>query len=236
MAAEGGGSVDEIARELVNKIHSMNNAWQVVLGGLEMAHEHTSDEVLLARLERLIRSARAGGALGREAVTLATQLASRRSEVDLNALVREVAADCQDMLGPAFRLTINVATEPLWANINPVGFAEVIQNLAANTRDAMPAGGTFTLSVMTVDDGRLVCIVAQDDGPGMGPTVAERCFDQFFTTKGLKGTGLGLAMVKQFVTAHRGRIRLDTGPGKGARFELCFPRELAGVASPDVTA
>lgn len=219
--------MDEIARELAAKIHNMNNEWQAVLGRVELALATMGEpDALRRQLERLHHSARRGGSLGREAMVLAAQLASRRTEVDLNALLGEVAADCEDLLAPHCRVQVSPAETPLWTRINQEGFSDALLNLAANARDAMPSGGTFFLSAVLQDEGRLVCIQVRDEGLGMSEAVRARCFDDFYTTKGVHGTGLGLPAVKRFVEAHQGRLRLETAPGKGSMFELCFPRML----------
>jgi signal transduction histidine kinase len=223
-------AVDDIARELAAKIHNMNNAWQAVLG-VQLVIPETTGKVR-ERLERLLRAARLGATLGRESIVLATQLASRRTEVDLNEMLQHGAEDAEDLLvARGIRVLVTPAPEPLWTRLNREGFAEAIHNLAANAGDAMPNGGTFHLSAVLQDQGRMVCIQARDEGVGMEPAVAARCFEEFYTTKGATGTGLGLFTVRRFVEAHGGRVRLDTTPGKGTMLELCFPRTLEGTTA-----
>jgi signal transduction histidine kinase len=97
-----------------------------------------------------------------------------------------------------------------------------VVNLVANAIDAMPRGGTITVSTGVDDAGPWLEVA--DDGPGMPPEVRDRVFEPFFTTKGEAGTGLGLAMVYACMVRHAGTVELTSAPGQGSRFRLRFPR------------
>jgi CheY-like chemotaxis protein len=108
-------------------------------------------------------------------------------------------------------------------------------NVLMNARDAMPGGGLVTLSTKSVhlnDDsaarqlpeGDYVALEVTDEGTGMTPEVIERATEPFFTTKTQgKGTGLGLAMASGFVQQSRGRLEIESEPGKGATMRFLFP-------------
>jgi signal transduction histidine kinase len=103
-------------------------------------------------------------------------------------------------------------------------FRQAILNLLLNAIQAMPRGGTVKLrtSVEMLDGHRVACVDVEDEGGGISPEVKDRLFEPFFTTKA-KGTGLGLAVVKRILDAHRGDVVVYSEPGKGTRFQLRLP-------------
>ena len=117
---------------------------------------------------------------------------------------------------------------------------EALTNLVFNAVDAMPDGGT--LSVRTsctgaAGEARQVRIEVGDTGIGMDENTRRRCLEPFFTTKGERGTGLGLAMVYGMMERHGASIDIVTAPGQGTTVRLGFPAEAAqDVAEPDDTA
>ena len=106
---------------------------------------------------------------------------------------------------------------------------EALTNLVFNAVDALPFGGTITLS--TRHDGGDVVIEVRDTGVGMSDEVRRRCLEPFFTTKGEQGTGLGLAMVFGIVQRHRGSIDITSEPGQGTAVIVRLP--VNGVSRPE---
>ena len=112
------------------------------------------------------------------------------------------------------------------------GLREVLTNLIFNAVDAMPTGGTIT--VQTEPDAHDVIIRVRDTGSGMTEAVRQRCLEPFFSTKGERGTGLGLSMVYGIIERHRGKIEVQSAPGEGTTFIIRIP--LASSSTAKVAA
>ncbi len=100
---------------------------------------------------------------------------------------------------------------------------EALINLVFNGIDAMPYGGTLTLRTSLIDDNE-ICVTVSDTGVGMDEDTRRRCMEPFFTTKGERGTGLGLAMVYGIAQRHGADAQIDSTPGVGTTVQLRFPR------------
>ncbi len=114
---------------------------------------------------------------------------------------------------------------------------EALTNLIFNAVDAMPSGGTLTLRTRRIDGigGETVAIEVSDTGVGMDEDTRRRCMEPFFTTKGERGTGLGLAMVYGTIQRHNADIEIDSAPGKGTTFRIRFPIPVEQTANPTST-
>lgn len=99
---------------------------------------------------------------------------------------------------------------------------ETLTNLILNAVDAMPNGGTITVSLRT--EGEMVLLSVSDTGEGMSETILKRCREPFFTTKGEHGTGLGLAMCHGIVKRHRGILSIESEPGSGTAVTISLPK------------
>lgn len=112
---------------------------------------------------------------------------------------------------------------------------DALTNLIFNAADAMPEGGTLTLrtSVVIRDEqgaqDTFVCIEVSDSGIGMDETTRKRCLEPFFTTKGERGTGLGLAMVYGMVKRHSAELQIDSEPGRGTTIRLIFATAVLSI-------
>lgn len=145
-------------------------------------------------------------------------------EVNLNTLAREAVSIARPRMSARGGALARIVEEP--GEVPPViargeEVVAALVNLVVNAIDAMASGGTIT--VKTGHSGAQAWVSVADTGPGMTPEVQARIFEPFFTTKGTEGTGLGLAMVFATMQRHRGRVALETAPGKGAKFTLFFP-------------
>ncbi|HEU4778551.1 MAG TPA: PAS domain S-box protein [Steroidobacteraceae bacterium] len=110
---------------------------------------------------------------------------------------------------------------------------DALTNLLLNAVDAMPEGGTITLRTRFVTRDDQVVIEVQDTGIGMSETTRSRCMEPFFTTKGERGTGLGLPMVFGMVQRHGGDFEIDSELGLGTTIRLLFPRAPTGMTASE---
>jgi PAS domain S-box-containing protein len=157
--------------------------------------------------------------------------------LDLNALVLQTVTLTQPRWKDQARsrgVTINVSTE-LQAGLERVegdasALREMLTNLIFNAVDAMPAGGTIKLRTHAVDD--RVTLTVTDAGAGMTEEVRRRCLEPFFSTKGDRGTGLGLSMCFGIIQRHQGTLEVQSSPGKGASFIMSFPASRSGSVTP----
>jgi signal transduction histidine kinase len=122
--------------------------------------------------------------------------------------------------GSKVNCTLIGASEELWINADPELLHRALSNLVLNAIDAMPDGGTLTLSAKSI--GEKVEIRVADTGEGMAPEECERLFTPYYTTKE-HGTGLGLAIVQSVIADHGGTITVESKPGEGTTFVITLP-------------
>jgi PAS domain S-box-containing protein len=221
--------------------HDFNN----ILGGIGGAIEVVAERLESGRIDGIRRLLdAAGGAVKRAAglthrlLAYARQQALSLSDVDANALVRELELLLRPLVGERVTLDLRMQDD-LWRTLSDASQLEsAVLNLAINARDAMAAGGTLTIRTSNVahaDVGRgrrdYVVIAVSDTGTGMSSSVIEKAFDPFFTTKAIgQGTGLGLSMVDGFARQTGGRAIIDSTPGQGTTVSLWLPRHIGDDA------
>jgi PAS domain S-box-containing protein len=157
--------------------------------------------------------------------------------LNLNEVVRDVEQLLVATLGEHGVLSTHLAPDLCPVLADPGQIAQVLVNLAVNARDAMPAGGTLTVTTSSTDvdaihpacrvglaAGRYACMKVSDTGVGMTRDVLDHAFEPFFTTKAKgEGTGLGLATVYGIVTQARGHVQVYSEPGIGTTFTILLP-------------
>jgi PAS domain S-box-containing protein len=185
-----------------------------------------------------------GSNLVQQLLTLARKSGSKLEPVDANAVIEGLIT----LLGQTFPKTIEFKTQrspelpAVLADANQV--SQALLNLCVNARDAMPNGGTLTLTTQVVNGAELkhneeknpgsyVRIEVKDTGMGMNATVQRRIFEPFFTTKATgQGTGLGLAVVYGIVKSHNGLIQVDSAPMQGTTFRVYLPTAAERPLAP----
>jgi CheY-like chemotaxis protein len=161
----------------------------------------------------------------------------KHGPVDANLLMHQVIdltrARWSNM--PQERGVVIRLTTEFDENLPPITGAEseirdAITNLILNAVDAMPTGGTLALRTFRDGKSERIGIEVRDSGLGMNDKVRARCLEPFFTTKGERGTGLGLAMVYGMIQRHSGELLIDSAPGEGTTMRLLFPGAGAAAA------
>jgi two-component system, cell cycle sensor histidine kinase and response regulator CckA len=222
--------------------HDFNNILAIILGYSDLGERksHANQPDLMKCFEAISLASRRGAMLVSQLLTFARKTETVFRSTDINVLIREMTM----LFGETFPKTIRIATDlredipPIVADVTQLH--QVFMNLCVNARDAMPSGGTLTISTsVTGREGlpprftqapaeRYLAIGIADTGTGMDEKTRAKIFDPFFTTKGpSKGTGLGLALVHSIMQNHKGMIDVESAPGKGTVFRLYLP-----VAAP----
>jgi PAS domain S-box-containing protein len=209
--------------------HDFNNLLMII-GGSAQIFTRLLDPKLARAIEAIQTAAKRGESLTRQLLTFSRHQHLSPAVVDLNASIKNM----RTMIESSLRGNI-VYNENIGDGVWPVkvDLAELelsIVNIAVNARDAMPNGGTFTLSVndvtvnQEIGEGAFLAIAFTDTGTGIPPNLLSKMFDPFFTTKEVgKGTGLGLSQVYGFAHQAGGTVTADSKVGQGTTITVYLP-------------
>ena len=221
--------------------HDLNNVLAPILMSCKLLADDTLEQDRQQLLEIISQSARRGVDLIKQVLAFCRGVEGRRMELQVKPLLHEI----NHIVKETFPKSIKVQTKlgkNLWTLVaDPTQMHQVLLNLCVNARDAMPNGGTLTISAENVlrhsPDQNLsheakprphLMIVVADTGTGIPAEIREKIFDPFFTTKELgKGTGLGLSTTLGIVKSHGGFINVYSEPGEGTVFKVCIPAATA---------
>jgi len=208
--------------------HEFNNVLACILANSQLLLRECQDEQARKRLELIEQAAKDGGeTVQRLQRFAASEGHEERVPVDLPDLLRDVVEltrhrwkDESEAQGR--HIAVRQQYDPLPpVEGNPVELREVFTNLVLNAVDALPRGGTITVSARREGDHALIEV--EDDGVGMSAEVASRAFEPFFTTKRGRGTGLGLAVAAGIVSRHSGEISIRSRPEAGTTVSVRLP-------------
>ena len=225
--------------------HDFNNLLAIINGYAEFCQQTTPEPAQLNKsLREIHRAAQRASGLVRQILTFSRKTEVKFLPVDLNQIARELGSLLSETFPRSVAIQLNLfdALPPLLADQSQVH--QIVLNFCVNARDAMPSGGTITLTTSTHSGSSLAHLGADpmlnyarlavsDTGTGMTPEVRARIFEPFFTTKPVnQGTGLGLAVVYGIVTAHHGFLDVESAPGMGSTFSVYLPLADTDSAAP----
>lgn len=196
-----------------------------------------------ADLDEVLRAAERASSLVAQLLAFTRRMPVAPRLVTLNSVVMGMEPLLRRGVGSHVQWTVKLAEDAWQVRADPSGLEQVLVNLVANARDAMPQGGAITLRTLNVtleqatpeglEPGDYAVLVLEDTGAGIPEPTRQRLFDPYFTTKnGGSGAGLGLSASYGIVTQAQGNIRVLSTPGQGSTFQVYLPR----AATQDATA
>ncbi len=227
--------------------HDLNNALSPILMATQLLRMKNTNPDIDHKLALIEDSAKRGAGMVRQVLTFARGSENDRGTVQFKHLVKDMAGITRQTFPKTIDIDCHVASDTWTLQANPTQLHQVLLNLCVNARDAMPKGGTLSLTAANthLDEtcaaispdakpGPHVFLTVTDNGDGMTPEVCARIFEPFFTTKALEhGTGLGLSTVQGIVKNHGGFITVQSTPGRGTEFKVYLPAQesAAGAAA-----
>jgi two-component system cell cycle sensor histidine kinase/response regulator CckA len=226
--------------------HDFNNMLMVILGYTDVLNDEQLSPDGKEAIEEINRSGKRAAELTRQLLVFSRKQLPETAVVNLNETVEDVSRMLSRLVGEDITLTVQAAEEALFVNADKGMLEQVLMNLAVNSRDAMPKGGSLVIKterrivaaseiVQPSADGKneFVCLTVSDTGSGISEDDLPKIFDPFFTTKEVgKGTGLGLATVYGIVKQHNGWITVKSRIQSGTTFTIFLP--IAEAAPHDV--
>ncbi|MDD2336965.1 MAG: ATP-binding protein [Geobacteraceae bacterium] len=218
--------------------HEFTNILTAVVGYANyLQMKLDKDDPLASYTGNIITSANRAARLTNDLLAFSRKKQSEPRITNLNEIIQKAENFLPLMAGKKIRVSIVVCDRPLIALADEVLLEQVLVNLAANARDAMPGGGVLSITTDllelnrevprasgTAQPGRYGRITVTDMGVGMSENVQARIFEPFFTTKEPgKGTGLGISMIYSVISQHNGFIDFSSRIGNGTTFRLLIP-------------
>jgi two-component system cell cycle sensor histidine kinase/response regulator CckA len=217
--------------------HDFNNLLTAIQGYTQMANDALpGDDPIRMDLAQVIASTERATAITRQLLAFTRRQVLMPVDVDPAIVVAGLLPILAPLLGEVV-IAVDVNANHAWVRVDPTQLEQIIMNLALNARDAMPDGGTVTISLHNLEGadperpdpdltaGPFVRISVADTGTGMDETTKARIFDPFYTTKvDGQGTGFGLSTVFGIVAQSGGQVQVETAPGQGSTFHIDLPR------------
>jgi signal transduction histidine kinase len=215
--------------------HEFNNVLTTIINYAKMGLRHKDVGTREKAFDKILSAGQRASKITTGMLSYARSQGERRELSDLVAVVDDVLVLVEkDLQMHRVRLQTDFVGRP-FALINANQIQQVLLNLIVNARQAMENGGTLYLSVRPNEESGMAEISLRDTGCGIPADKLREIFEPFYTTKqadqqGQGGTGLGLALCREIIEAHKGRIRVESVAGKGTTFTLKLALAQAPVA------
>jgi PAS domain S-box-containing protein len=234
--------------------HDFNNLLTIITGYSQiLLSTMTEGDTNRAAVEQILKASDRAASLTRQLLAFSRKQKVQPKIIDLNALVQGMSTMLRRLIGEDIELHVGLAPNAAKVSADPGQIEQVIMNLAVNSRDAMPEGGTLTIETrnvvldeeyaanhMGVTPGPYVLLSVSDNGTGMDQETRLRLFEPFFTTKAPgRGTGLGMSTVFGIVKQSGGNVEVYSEPGSGTSVKTYLPlveAESANLEKKDEAA
>ncbi len=217
--------------------HDLNNVLAPILLAVEYLKRTYVNANSQKILESVESSTRRGAEIVKQILTFARGMETQKILIQPRHLIKEIVGIFKETFPRSITIKSDIPNSISTIMGDPTHFHQLIMNLGVNARDAMPDGGTLSITASNemIDDqyvrmnidakvGHYVMFSIKDTGMGMSPQVLDHVFEPFFTTKEIgKGTGLGLSTVYTIVKSHQGFIKVQSEVGKGTTFNIFLP-------------
>jgi PAS domain S-box-containing protein len=224
--------------------HDFNNLLSVIMGYAELCRlQLGDDQPLRSKVQEIINAADSASLLTRQLLAFSRKQVLQFEILNMSKIVRAMKNMLGRLIGEHIRLEISLVDDLDTIRADRSQVEQIIMNLVVNSRDAIRGDGFICIETANVgappdcdlasaDENRhWVMLKISDNGAGIPTGLTSKVFDPFFTTKEIgKGTGLGLSTVHGIVKQHGGTIRLESSPGEGTVFRICFPAEIEKAA------
>jgi len=239
--------MDAIGKLAGGVAHDFNNLLTVIQGNASLPKiMKLTPEMVTRAFNEILDAANRAATLTRQLLTFSRQQPVNKITLNLNQVVSDMSRMLQRLIGEHIHMQLRLSSEPALVQADASMMEQIVLNLAVNARDAMPKGGTLTLTTRLLSlkqlppqapaestPGDFACLEVRDTGTGIAEEHLSRIFEPFFTTKAVgQGTGIGLATVFGITQKHGGWVTVDSQPEAGASFSVFMPLLSTPVQAP----
>ncbi len=213
--------------------HDFNNLLTVILGYGDILEDSTGEKSMLAAVHEIKMAGKRAQRLTSQLLAYSRKQLIQPVNLDINQVITDSYKMLHRLLGENIRIQLELDSENPCARADRGQIDQILLNLAVNSRDAMPTGGTLRIATRSISvdhnhphlkPGEYVVLSVRDSGIGMDDELQQKIFDPFFTTKSReKGSGLGLSTVYGMVNQNGGHIEVESEPNAGSEFHIYLP-------------